>query len=56
MTTLSPIVIMGSGGFGREVLGLIEDINSARSQFEVIGFVNSDKDDPEGVASTECRY
>ncbi len=48
MGITKPIVIIGSGGFGREVLTLLEDINSEGSQFEILGFVNSDRDEPEG--------
>jgi sugar O-acyltransferase (sialic acid O-acetyltransferase NeuD family) len=34
------IVIAGAGGFGREVLALIRNINQIKSTFEVLGFVD----------------
>jgi sugar O-acyltransferase (sialic acid O-acetyltransferase NeuD family) len=41
--TLRPIVIYGGGGFAREVLTLIEDINAARPTWEVAGFLDDDE-------------
>lgn len=38
------IVIIGSGGFGREVAWLIEDINEVKPTWNIIGFVD---DNPE---------
>lgn len=38
------LVIVGSGGQGREILALIEDINDESEAFEVIAFVNTDKE------------
>jgi sugar O-acyltransferase (sialic acid O-acetyltransferase NeuD family) len=35
-----PIVIVGAGGFGREVLCLIEDINKANGSWEILGFLD----------------
>jgi sugar O-acyltransferase (sialic acid O-acetyltransferase NeuD family) len=37
-----PIVIYGCGGFAREVLSLIQDINAAGASWEVQGFVDDD--------------
>jgi sugar O-acyltransferase (sialic acid O-acetyltransferase NeuD family) len=34
------IVIIGAGGFGREVLSLIKNINIAKHTFEVLGFLD----------------
>lgn len=42
------IVILGSGGFGREVAALLEDINAVRPTFEIVGFMNTDKEDASG--------
>lgn len=42
-TSLTPIAIIGSGGFGRELRWLIEDINAQQPRFEILGFVNTDK-------------
>lgn len=36
------IAIVGSGGFAREVLTLIEDVNKQRKTYEIIGFIDSD--------------
>ena len=37
------IAIVGSGGFAREILTLINDINKQTNQYEFIGFVDFDK-------------
>ncbi len=39
-----PIIIVGAGGFGREVAQLITDINEEKPTWEILGFVD---DDPE---------
>jgi sugar O-acyltransferase (sialic acid O-acetyltransferase NeuD family) len=38
--TLIPLVIVGAGGFGREVLELVLDINRAAPTFEFLGFLD----------------
>ena len=40
MSRLTPLVIVGAGGFGREVLGLVRDINSAAPTFDFLGFMD----------------
>ena len=35
---MKKIAIYGAGGFGREVLTLINDINKINPQYQVIGF------------------
>lgn len=40
MPELTPLVIFGAGGFGREVLQLIRDINAEKSRFEILGFLD----------------
>lgn len=40
---MKKIAIVGSGGFAREVLTLINDINKQSPIYEFIGFVDSDK-------------
>ena len=35
-----PLVIVGAGAFGREVLDLVEDINATASTFEFLGFLD----------------
>ena len=37
---MQPIVIYGAGGFAREVLTLIEDINRERARWQFIGFLD----------------
>lgn len=46
---IEDICIVGSGGFGREVRCLIDDINQERRAWNLIGFVNTDRSD-EGEA------
>jgi sugar O-acyltransferase (sialic acid O-acetyltransferase NeuD family) len=41
---VKPIVIYGAGGFGREVLNLLRDINQVQPEWEILGFV---EDNPE---------
>jgi len=37
---MNKIVIYGSGGFAREVVHLIEDINEKKEEWEVLGFID----------------
>jgi sugar O-acyltransferase (sialic acid O-acetyltransferase NeuD family) len=37
---LTPLVIFGAGGFAREVLELVRDINAERPRFELLGFLD----------------
>lgn len=37
-----PIIIVGAGGFGREVAQLITDINKVSDSWEILGFVDDD--------------
>ena len=39
-----PIVIVGAGGFGREVAQLIADINKEKETWEILGFVDDDQE------------
>lgn len=39
---MEPIVIIGAGGFGREVHALIEDINRAAPTWHILGFADDD--------------
>lgn len=36
---LQPVIIIGAGGQGREILDIIEAINDHRAQFEILGFI-----------------
>lgn len=48
---MKDIVIIGAGGFGREVAWLIEDINKVNEEWNIIGFV----DDNESIQDTEIN-
>ena len=37
-----PLVIVGVGGHGREMLGLVEAINAERPRYEILGFLDDD--------------
>ncbi|MDJ0422756.1 hypothetical protein BFG51_00665 [Dietzia alimentaria] len=59
MTT--PLVIIGAGGFGREVLDIVNDMNSrpASSQserFEFIGFIDDGEPDLERLSRIGARH
>lgn len=41
---MQPIVILGIGGFGREVHELIEDINERTPIYDILGFVDANTD------------
>ena len=48
---MKDIVIIGAGGFGREVAWLIEDINKVNEEWKIIGFV----DDNESIQGTDIN-
>jgi sugar O-acyltransferase (sialic acid O-acetyltransferase NeuD family) len=48
--TSGPIVVVGAGGFGREVLDVIEAINDAGGDLEFLGFVDDGPVDEELLA------
>jgi sugar O-acyltransferase (sialic acid O-acetyltransferase NeuD family) len=52
------IVVIGAGGFGREVLELIDDINSAErmSQWQVVGVLDDGSPDEELLAQLETAH
>lgn len=39
---MKDIVIIGSGGFGKEVAWLIEEINAYKKEWNIIGFINNE--------------
>lgn len=41
---MKDIVIIGTGGFGREVAWLIEDINKVNKEWNIVGFVDDNED------------
>lgn len=42
MADPSPLVLVGAGGFGREVAALVEAINEQKRTWDLIGFVDDD--------------
>jgi sugar O-acyltransferase (sialic acid O-acetyltransferase NeuD family) len=48
---MKDIVIIGAGGFGREVAWMIEDINKVNKEWNIVGFV----DDNEAIQGTEIN-
>jgi sugar O-acyltransferase (sialic acid O-acetyltransferase NeuD family) len=54
---MQKVVIVGAGGFGREVFDLIKDINRARGTlFEVMGFVADDQPDTIAINRIGLQY
>jgi sugar O-acyltransferase (sialic acid O-acetyltransferase NeuD family) len=41
---MKPLLIYGAGGFAREVLELVRDINRSGEQWDVLGFLSDDAD------------
>lgn len=37
---MTPLIIVGAGGFGREVAWLVEEINEDRQRYELVGFLD----------------
>ncbi len=50
---MKKIYIVGAGGFGRELLQWIKDINEAKPRWEIGGFLD---DDPDALKSCVCDY
>lgn len=52
-----PLVIIGAGGFGREVHDVIDAINEAGTQsFELLGFLDDGHPDERLIAERETQY
>ena len=47
---MTSLVIVGAGGFGREVFQLVEDINAGAHRFDVRGFLDDGELAPEALA------
>ena len=47
------LVIIGAGGFGREVAWLVQDINENSPTWNVVGFLD---DNPDALARHECEH
>jgi sugar O-acyltransferase (sialic acid O-acetyltransferase NeuD family) len=39
---IQPVVVYGAGGYGRETVQLIEDINAHRARWDLIGYIDDD--------------
>ena len=50
------IVIVGAGGFGREVLDVLRAMDPDQSQFEFAGFVAEDEPDPELLGRIDASW
>ena len=50
---MNKIYIVGAGGFGRELLWWIKDINKVKPTWEIVGFLD---DDPNALDKYECDY
>ncbi len=50
---MKKIYILGAGGFGRELLQWIKDINKVEKRWEIGGFLD---DDPKALEGVECDY
>jgi len=53
--TTTPLVIVGAGGFGREVLDVVEAINESGSIYDVLGFVDDNPQSEELLARRHIR-
>jgi sugar O-acyltransferase (sialic acid O-acetyltransferase NeuD family) len=49
MAAKTPLVIVGAGGFGREVIELVRDINAARPTFDLLGFLDDGEVNPHAL-------
>ena len=47
---MKKIIIAGAGGFGRELLQWIKDVNKVRPTWEIMGFIDDDLHALDGVA------
>lgn len=50
---MKKMIIIGAGGFGRELLQWIKDINALRPTWEIAGFLD---DDPGALDGIECDH
>ena len=53
---LRPLVIVGAGGFGREVLDIVDDFNRVEPTYDVVGFVDDGEPDVQRLAVRGQRY
>ena len=50
---MEKIIIVGAGGFGRELLWWIKDINKAQNKWKILGFID---DNPNALEGYDCDY
>ncbi len=50
---MTDIIIVGAGGCGREVADWIEDINKIQETWNILGFIDDNKD---ALKNVPCRY
>lgn len=50
---MKKIIIIGAGGYGRELLQWIKDINQVSPTWEIAGFID---DNPQALDGIECDY
>lgn len=50
---MNKLYIIGAGGFGRELLWWVKDINKVKPTWELVGFLD---DDPHALDGYECDY
>lgn len=50
---MKDLIIVGAGGFGREVLQCVKDINRVRKRWEIKGFIDDNTNALDGI---ECDY
>ena len=50
---MKKIILVGAGGFGRELLWWIKDINKVEKKWEIAGFID---DNPNALDGYECDY
>ena len=53
---MEKIVIVGAGGFGREVAWLIDRINSKEKKYEIIGFADDNKVIGEAIGNSKVIF
>lgn len=50
---MKKIYVVGAGGFGRELIWWIKDINKVKPTWEIMGFLD---DDPQALDNYDCDY
>lgn len=50
---MEDLIIVGAGGFGRELLQWVKDINKVEKKWNIIGFIDDNK---EALNAYECDY